>query len=333
MAFFLPVSETVAKPALEPSGANMERPVNIWLRLGLFLAPVVLLVCLPVLWIDPYGLFQKDAHVDDPVRLDNAARVNQVLLAIIAFSKSPTPNILLGDSQMTHLKATDVEAIAHQHYTNLSYGGGTLAEAIATFWYATRIVKLQSVYFGATFYSFTDNSRNRVGAAVQIVNNRLAYFPNGDVLEVTWDDLLAEVFHHAVSYQPTVDTATFWRQQLGELARRKQTYPVSEQTLAELREVVRYCQLNGVRLFFVIPPEHEDVRRRIRDLGMQEQYAVFKATVARLGPTYDCDVPSETTRDAHNFVDPFHTTQAAAALIVHDIWSGQHEQCPIRDSR
>lgn len=319
-----------AELGYQPSEVDKGRPLTIWLRLCLFLAPVVLVVCLPVLLVDPYALSPKTSLASDPVHLENAARVNQVLLAIIGFSRSPTPNILLGDSQMTHLKATDIEAITHQRYTNLSYGGGTLAEAIATFWYATRIVRLRSVYFGATFYSFTDNSRNRVGAAVQIVNNPLAYCANGDVLEATWDDLLAQVFHHPVSYRPTVDTATFWQQQLGELARRKQTYPVSEQTLAELRAVVRYCKLHGVQIFFVIPPEHEDVRRRIDELGMRAQYSAFKATVAALGPTYDCDVSSETTRAAHNFVDPFHTTQAAAALIVNDIWSGKHEQCEVR---
>jgi hypothetical protein len=310
-----------------------QRPLAIWLRLCLFLAPVMLLVCLPVLLVDPYVLFPRGSLVSDPVRLENAARVNQVLLAIIAFSKSPTPNILLGDSQMAHFKATDIEAITHQRYTNLAFGGGTLAEAIATFWYATRVEKLRSVYFGASFYSFTDNSRNRVAAAEQIVNYPLAYFPNGDVLEATWDDLLVQVFHHPVSYQPTVGTAIFWQQQLGELARRKQTYSVSAQTLADLRAVVSYCQAHGVRLFFIIPPEHEDVRQRIKDLGMQDQYATFKATVAGLGLTYDCDVASETTRDARNFVDPFHTTQAAAAVIANDIWSDRHEQCVIRNSR
>jgi len=304
--------------------------MTVWLRLCLFLAPVLLVVCMPVVLVDPYARFPKGSLVSDSVRLDNAARVNQVLLAIIAFSKNPTPNILLGDSQMTHLKAVDIEAISHQRYTNLSFGGGTLAEAIATFWYATRIVKLHSVYFGATFYSFTDNSRNRVGTAVRIVEYPLAYFANGDVLEATWDDVLAEVFHHTVSYQPTVDKATFWQQQLGELSRRKQTYPVSEQTLAELRAVVRYCELHDVRIFFVIPPEHEDVRRRINDLGMRAQYSTFKSTVAGLGPSYDCDISSATTRAQHNFVDPFHTTQAAAALIVNDIWSGKHEQCEFR---
>jgi hypothetical protein len=333
------VVESLAKPQgsseleQQPSTAKGQRPATIWLRLCLFLAPVVLVICVPVLLVDPYALFPKGSLVRDSVRFENASRVNQVLLAIIAFGKSPTPNILLGDSQMAHFKATDIEAITHQRYTNLAFGGGTLAEAIATFWYATRIEELRNVYFGATFYSFTDNSRNRVGAAVQIVNNPLAYFPNGDVLEATWDDLLAEIFHHPVSYQPTVDTATFWRRQLGELARRKQTYSVSAQTLADLRAVVRYCHAHGVRIFFVIPPEHEDVRQRIQDLGMQDQYAAFKSAVIGLAPTYDCDVSSETTRDVHNFVDPFHTTQAAAALIVNDIWSGGHDQCAIRNSQ
>lgn len=306
--------------------------MTIWIRLCLFFAPVLLVVCLPVYLIDPYGLFARQSIISDSVRRESAARVNHVLLGIISFARHPVPNILLGDSQMNHFKTDEIEAITHRSYSNLSYGGGTLAESIATFWYAARTVKLQSVYFGVSFYSFTDSSRDRVGSAVHIVNSPLAYFSSGDVLEAAWDDVAAQYFHHAVSYQPTVDVSAFWQQQLSELVRRKQTYSASEQTLAELRAIVRYCRVHGIGIFFVIPPEHEDVHRRMGELGMQDQYSVFKTTIAMLGPTYDCDVVNAITMDATNFQDPFHTTLAAASLITKSIWSGTHEWCEIRQT-
>lgn len=302
----------------------------VWIRLCLFLIPIVLVIGFPVYWIDPFGLFSRGSIIADSDRLDTAERVNHVLLGIISFTKHPSPNILLGDSQMNHFKAEEIAAITRQPYSNLSYGGGTLAESIATFWYAAQTVKLKSVYFGMSFYSFTDNSRDRVAAAVRIIKNPLVYFSSGDVLEAAWDDALGRVFHHTVSYQPSVDASSFWQQQLGELARRKRTYSASEQTLMQLRAIVRYCRVYGIDIFFVIPPEHEDVRTRMEQLGMQDQYSEFKATVAALGPTYDCDVANDITLNAANFQDPYHTTRAAASQITKSIWSGTHEWCRLQ---
>jgi hypothetical protein len=302
----------------------------VWLRLAAFLAPLLLIVGVPVHLIDPFGLFSPHSIEHDPVRFESASRVNHVLLGIVSFSKHPTPNILLGDSQMNRFKAGEIEAITHEPYSNLSYGGGTVAESIATFWYAARTVKLQKVYFGLSFYSFTDNLRNRVDAAVRIVNDPLLYYVSGDVLEAAWDDLSAQFLHHRVSYGPGVDAAAFWQQQLGELSRRKQTYSASERTLTELRSIVSYCRAHGIEIFFLIPPEHEDVRARIEALGMLPQYAAFKTTVAQLGPTYDCDVASDITRDAANFQDPFHTTVTVGSEMTRSIWSGRHEWCVLK---
>ena len=301
----------------------------IWIRLLMFFAPVVLVVGLPVYLIDPYGLLSSASIVNERVRHENATRVNHVLLGIVSFTRSPTPNILLGDSQMNHFKAEEIEAVTHRPYSNLSYGGGTLAESVATFWYAVRVVKLERVYFGMSFYSFTDNSRNRVGEAVHVVNYPLAYFTSGDVLEAALDDVSAQFFHRPVSYQPTVDASKFWAQQLGELARRKQTYSASEQTIAQLREIVRYCQTHEIEIYFVIPPEHEDARARIEELGMRSRYVAFKSTLAVLGPTLDCDIAGEFTRDAANFQDPYHMTPAAGSLMTKSIWSGEHKWCEL----
>jgi hypothetical protein len=323
-------SRIVTAPASAPANALGGRSLRaVWLRLAIFLAPVLLVVCLPVYLVNPFGLFARGSIVPDGVRMENATRVNQALLAIVSFTKAPAPNILLGDSQMAHFDVNEIEAISQRPFSNLAYGGGTLAESIASFWYATRTVRLQSVYFGVSFYSFIDNTRNRVSMAQHLVKSPVASFTNGDVLEATLDDVLGQFLHHTVSYRPTVEVATFWRQQLGELARRRDSFPPSASTLAQLAAVANYCATHGIAFTLVIPPQHEDVRRRIVALGMQKQYDDFKATVTALGTTYDCDVSNELTRDAANFQDPFHMTPAAAALVAQSVWSGRHTWCEV----
>jgi hypothetical protein len=304
--------------------------VSVWARLGVFLSLPLLAVFLPVYLIDPYGRFSGTSIVADEVRTEYATRVNQALQAMITFSKNPQPNVILGDSQMALFRAEEIEALAGHPYSNLAYGGGTLAESIATFWYAARTVKLQRVYFGMSFYSFTDSSRNRISIAEGVIDHPITYFFNGDVLEATWDDAAAEFLHHRVSYRPTADAAAFWQQQLSELERRKRTFAPSQQTLEQLRAIVRFCRAQGIQFNFVIPPEHVDVRNRIALLGIAQKFADFKSRVSGLGPTYDCNVVNAVTRDAANFQDPFHMTRATATLMTQSIWSAKQHWCEYR---
>jgi len=317
----------------ESSLCGRRKLIAVWIRLVLFIVPLIVVVCLPVYLIDPYGLFARHGSAGDTVKHEIAVGVNHVLLGIVSFSKQPVPNILLGDSQMNRFKVEEIEAITHQRYSNLSYGGGTLAESIATFWYATHLVKLKKVYFGMSFYSFTDNVRNRVDSAVNVVNHPVTYFSNGDVLEATWGVMSSDLFHHSVRYQPTLAAGDFWRQQLGELVRRGQTYSASQRTLAEIRAIVEYCRVNDIEIEFIIPPEHQDVRTRIQALGMYDRYLAFKSTVFDLGPTYDCDIASDFTQDAANFQDPYHTTVRVGSLLTKSIWSGEREWCDVRRAR
>ena len=102
--------------------------------------------------------------------------------------------------------------------------------------------------------------------------------------------------------------------------------------MSQLRAIVDYCRTNGIELFFLIPPEHDDVRVRVQELGMQDMYAGFKSAVLNLGPTYDCDFANDITRNRANFSDPFHTTPAAASIIVSSLWSGRREWCELQPS-
>jgi hypothetical protein len=71
---------------------------------------------------------------------------------------------------------------------------------------------------------------------------------------------------------------------------------------------------------------------RLREMGMQDMYSAFKSSVLDLGPTYDCDFANDITRHRTNFVDPFHTTPAAASKIVSSLWSGGREWCELRQA-
>ena len=126
--------------------------------------------------------------------------------------------------------------------------------------------------------------------------------------------------------------ATFWQQQLGELSATQAELPGIGGTLAQTAGNRAAIAGNmGSTSVFVIPPEHDDVRRRIGELGMDREYAALQERRwPGSGQTYDCDITNELTRDNGNFRDPFHMTRSAAARVAKSIWSGNTEWCEPR---
>ena len=95
----------------------------------------------------------------------------------------------------------------------------------------------------------------------------------------------------------------------------------------ELRRVADYCHDHGITLVFVIPPEHDDVRKRIDQLGLRGVYDEFSSQLRSLGTVWDCDAPNDITTDRAKFNDPFHLTATAAARIAVDVWSDGSKYC------
>ena len=293
----------------------------------MFFAPLLLVVCLPIYLIDPYRLFSKAPVVPESITKYYALSVNPVLWELPAFTRSPKPNILLGDSQMNHLKAEDIERITGQEYFNLAYGGGTIRELISTFWYASQRVRLRSVYIGISFVAYADCVANRVPAVEGMIRNPLTYFVNRDVFEATWDDGLDEFLHRPISYRTTMSREDFWRYELTVVAVRCKQSPPTAYLKGEIRRIANYCVRNNIRLIFIIMPEHVDVQRCTHEPGAEDKYSSYEQDLASFGTTYDYDIPSEITLDRHNYSDPFHLTDDAGARVTQDIWSGQLRWC------
>src|SRR5579859_5993654 len=140
-----------SSPITEPSLARQSK--RIWLRLLLFLAPILVPTALPVCLVDPYNILRPyPGIVPEEVKQRYGPAINDVLWKLPQYDQSPQENILLGDSQTARLRDELIkEVTGNAHYFNLAYGGGTLQESISSFWDAASRVKLQSVYFGISF--------------------------------------------------------------------------------------------------------------------------------------------------------------------------------------
>ena len=72
-----------------------------------------------------------------------------------------------------------------------------------------------------------------------------------------------------------------------------------------------------------------DAQRRIRELGVENDYQRFKSDLLSMATVYDCDIDSSLTRDPNNYADPFHLTENAAKRFAEDIASGSPEWCRV----
>jgi hypothetical protein len=205
---------------------------------------------------------------------------------------------------------------------------------ITTFWHAHDTTQLRAVYAGLSFYSYVDNTRDRVTHTLELMKSPIGYIFDGDVLEAGKDDIFEALFHIKTNYDPTASRDAFWNIQLGSLERRRSTLSVSEHLRGELAGMADACRREGIRFVIVVPPEHTDIRKTIRELGLQPSYEAFKADISELGDVVDCDVDNSVTANREIFIDPFHIRHDENGPIVASVWGADRDLCerhPYRD--
>ena len=299
----------------------------VWLRLLVFVLPIVLVVAPIVYWVDPFAFFAKHSAIPMELRSHYAGPINQELWKVLAFNREPSPNILVGDSQVAQLSEEDVDSVTGMHYSNLGAGGATLRETISVFWFASQRTSLRRVYFGVNFLGYNADPRDRFPQAEGILRDPVVYFVNSDVLEAGVYDIGEFAFHHQTNLGPQVNREAWWQSQLQYLTGRYKREADPGDLRDRLREVVQYSREHGIAFTFVIAPQHIDAQRRIRQLGVEASYQRFKDDLAGMAPVLDCDIDSPLTRDKNNYGDPFHLTHGAAAQLVSDLWSGHPTYC------
>lgn len=289
----------------------------------LFLSPLFLMALI-VAFIDPFGFLGISLFVRDQIKKDYAIELDCVLWKSIQFEKQPMANILLGDSRMGMLDVNTIQQTCGEPYFNFAYGGGTLAEAIDTFWFAANKTKLKNVYINTSLTICNSaNNRNRFSDTRLILNHPIMYVINPNVIEAGYYELKAQLFHHTTRLgQPSVGRQAFWKQQLNDNLYYKYGYP--SQQIAELKKISDYCMANHIHLTFLILPTHVDLQRKILEYHLEEADRTYRKDLENMGHMLDYDYPCPLTQNYDNFADPFHFNRPTGVLVIQDIWGPRH---------
>lgn len=267
--------------------------------------------------VDPFGRHLRFAP--GLPRDKVASVVDYQIHKILAYRRDPKPVIVLGDSRAELLRDEYFAEAGRPDVFNFACGGGTLPEAIDTFWLADAETTLRQVVIGLPFSLYNeDNRMNRLPTARQVSRDVLSYYLSPLVTKASLLVLAtAATGRTFVDQLPPLSREEFWRHQLGpgaELHCRRWSRPLVLQS--RLEELADRCRERGIDLVFLLPPAHADYRALLDEHGLGPEYARYKRELARLGRVLDYDVPGPLTDDAANFDDPRHFTPAVARELA-----------------
>ncbi|MBK8167702.1 MAG: hypothetical protein IPK64_17285 [bacterium] len=267
--------------------------------------------------VDPFG---RNGWLDLGLPREQVASVvDYQIHKILAYRRAPKPAIVLGDSRAELLRDAYFAEAGRPDVFNFACGGGTLPEAIDTFWLAAGTTRLRQVVFGLPFSMYNElNRMNRLPTARQVSRDLPSYYLSPLVTKASLLVLAtAATGRTFVDQLPPMSREEFWDYQLGpgaELHWRRWARP--RVLLSRLEEVAEYCRAEGIDLLFVLPPSHDDYRALLDGHGLAAESALHRRELARLGRVLDLDVPGPLTADRANFDDPRHVTPAVARELA-----------------
>jgi hypothetical protein len=250
-------------------------------------------------------------------------RSNYRLYKIIEYNKQPVPNIILGDSRMEALDTRLIAEASGQNYFNFAYGGGTLYEAIDTFWYAAGMAKLKNVYIGVNFNVYNKiYSLSLVPEAVSLASRPLIYYVSPFVAKISLYNIIYRLTGlNLASERPPMSKEEFWAQRLGAATDYYYgTYIYPYDALKSLHEIMKYCEDNAIKLSLIIFPTHVELQDKVQEYGLSAEYDRYKVDLRSVAPVIDFDYPNEWTKNKQLFIDPYHFNEEIMQALIDEIW-------------
>ncbi len=285
----------------------------------LFLFPFVL-ITIGLIYIDAYNLLrQEDNQEWKQLKYAISYKHNYPLYQLPQFEYNPSDIVILGDSRAKALNADVLGQVKNLSAINLAYGGGTIPEAIETFWYLSENHDLKSIYFGLSF-NLTNklNNKNRVGEAIEIKSSIVSYLTSKYCLKSSFKILQSLITNQTVQVgKPKGNKAEFWKYQLENTAAHYlKNYTFGTEYFDELKKIVAYCESENIELTFFIPPNHVDLQNRVNDYSLENEYQVFLASIKSLNANfYDFNFANEMTENKDNYGDPFHYNDSISIVL------------------
>ncbi len=290
----------------------------------LFGVPFVVALVFIVL-VDPFDYLKLSSAFSSDVKLAVSPELNVCFWKMIEFEREPRENILLGDSRMMEIKPAFVREVTGETFANMAYGGGTLREAIDTFWFAAERTRLRKVFIGVNLNTYNDyDISNRTQMYPSIKQNPVLYFVNRTV----WESAFYVVYKQLSKSNsrlgiPTLDRESFWQYELGIMRLSYSRYSPPRKYKQEIQKISEYCRQSNIELTFVIFPTHVEEQQLIQDAHLNALNRVMREDLIALGTVLDFQYDNELTREKANYNDPVHLKVRLLKMLVKEVWGNE----------
>jgi hypothetical protein len=287
----------------------------------IFAAPF-LAAALFVVLVDPYNYFNVSPLIANQHKIKFSRKLQMCLWKAIEYRRQPCANVLFGDSRTFFLDVERIAAVSGEPYYNFAYGGGTVPEMIASFWFAARHASLKRVYFGINFNLYNACvAMNRFAEAQRVLDQPARYFVEKKVWQSSYYLLAAQVLHRTFAATGGSKEALWQLKLVVETRAFYQTYIYPQWYYQELQRIAGYCRAHGIAMAFIINPTHVELQQQVAAFGLERQRERFVQDLRSLAPVYDFDFVNAYTSDRDHFSDPYHYTDPA--VVISGVWGGE----------
>ncbi len=281
-------------------------------KVFLYLTPLFIIISFCFV-IDPYNYFNFFPNLVSKAHKVKAVEENRILPKLIKFNRSPASGLILGDSKINRLDEELVSSMIGVDFINMAYGGGSIDEAITTYWYCSKIKNLDYVFFALNFINYSESEyRDRVPSSLEVIKSPIKYLLSPYVirscLQIMKSLLKKNILNHEKQDKGTdFQKRSFWEYQLNVSAKKVYSqfkYPKS--LFSRLNKISKDCGLKNTKLIFIIPPTHVDLQDEIKKYNLNNENIKFLNEINSIGKVYNFDLENDITKNRENFSDPFH---------------------------
>jgi len=266
-----------------------------------------------VFFADPFAIFNQNKLFSYESKSSISGKINYQLWKLSKFNNSPSSHILLGDSRMAGVNEDTISLATNKKYINMAYGGGSMPEAISTFWHCSKVTKLESVTWGINIDGYNKiKALNRNIEAEKVLKNPLRYIVNMSTLQsgvlLTKEKLSGE---KEEIERPNTTPEKFWRLQMTQLIPQQlEKYEYPDNYYKELKEIKAFCDSSKIELTFVVFPSHDDVYDWLDKNNRTKDVDRMLKDLEGFGPVINFHKRNSETAIRENFRDPVHAQGA-----------------------
>lgn len=230
-----------------------------------------------------------------------------------AFERDPQKTILLGDSRFARFTRKGCEKVEiEQKITNMAFGGATIYESMELFWWAAEREKIEKVIFGLSYYNFNNIYTNTTFARYKKLNNNtIAYLFSSECIKGAYNNFKSKAF-------PSPEPQVNYKEYADLIYSVCEKYKLNDDAIEELKEIVEYCDNNGIEIIFVTPPMHKSIWENvITPLDLYDEMEDYKNQLSQMATLYDFEQADNeiSSKYGEDFTDGFHFGVSSKGLF------------------